>query len=266
MDGPNPIVSVSADAGRPKCLTRIIWRRIGIAFGRATRHGILAPSHPLGHLGPLPQQRDDVVAIVRRDVERAEVHPILLRREDARLPLAAERNGLVQPAKVGAGRGRPARERTRTRGPDDGGGYPRGAEQLASANPPRRIRFRRRGFLIIGGDDTLHLAYLLGQGVDGPRQLLALRLGHLVVGNETVALTILSSSASTSAKRWSTRLPSSASRLDGATPSWQAVDHASRGRGAPREVSSGRRFHFLQQGDRAAAPGSRGPLTPCPRR
>ena len=42
-----------------------------------------------------------------------------------------------------------------------------------------------------GSDDTLHLAYFLGQRVDGPRQLLALRLGHLVVGDETVALAVL---------------------------------------------------------------------------
>src|SRR6185436_4797277 len=43
----------------------------------------------------------------------------------------------------------------------------------------------------LGSDDTLHLAYLLGQRVDRARQLLALRLGHLVVEHETVALAVL---------------------------------------------------------------------------
>src|SRR5882757_198777 len=40
-------------------------------------------------------------------------------------------------------------------------------------------------------DDTLHLAYFLRQRVDRTRQLLALRLGHLVVGDESVTLTVL---------------------------------------------------------------------------
>src|SRR5882757_8297355 len=44
---------------------------------------------------------------------------------------------------------------------------------------------------LLGGNDTLHLAYLLGQRVDGARQFLALRLGHLVVGDEPVALAVL---------------------------------------------------------------------------
>src|ERR1700682_4927332 len=43
----------------------------------------------------------------------------------------------------------------------------------------------------LGSDDTLHLAYFLGQCVDGARQLLALWLGHLVVEHETVALAVL---------------------------------------------------------------------------
>ena len=59
--------------------------------------------------------------------------------------------GLVQPAEVGAGRGRPARQRTRTRRADDGGRHPRRAEQLAPGQPAaRRIRFRRRGFRVTG--------------------------------------------------------------------------------------------------------------------
>src|SRR5882757_3381767 len=48
---------------------------------------------------------------------------------------------------------------------------------------------------LLGGllrcDDTLHLAYFLRQRVDRTRQLLTLRLGHLVVGDESVTLTVL---------------------------------------------------------------------------
>src|SRR5882724_12038543 len=43
----------------------------------------------------------------------------------------------------------------------------------------------------LGSDDTLHLAHFGGQCVDGTRQLLALRLCHLVVEHETVALAVL---------------------------------------------------------------------------
>jgi hypothetical protein len=60
------------------------------------------------------------------------MHPVLLGRDDARLPVAAERNRLVQPAEVRAGRRRPARKGARACSADDRGGYPRGAEQLAS--------------------------------------------------------------------------------------------------------------------------------------
>ena len=91
----------------------------------------MALRHPLGHLCPLLEQGDDFVALVRRDVERGEVHPVLLRRDDARLAFTAEWNRLVQPAEGGAGRGRPASEGTRARRADDRGGHPRGTEQLA---------------------------------------------------------------------------------------------------------------------------------------
>ena len=95
---PEPDRQCQLRRGQAQRLTGIVRRRVGIAADRPVGHRLLAARHPLGHLGPLLQQSDDVVAIVRRDVERAEVHPVLLRRDDAGLALAAERRP------VGAGR------------------------------------------------------------------------------------------------------------------------------------------------------------------
>ncbi len=109
----------------------------------------MALRHPLGHLGPLLEQVDDVLAVVRRDVERGEVHPVLLRRDDARLAFTAERNRLVQTAEGSAGRRRAAGKSTRPGRTDDCCGHPRGTEQLAPGETRTwRIRLCRRGFRV----------------------------------------------------------------------------------------------------------------------
>ncbi len=72
-----------------------------------------------------------LVAAVGGDVEGAEVHSVLLRRDDAGLPLPAERNGPVDVGGFGGGRGCATGQRARTGRADHGGGDARRADQPA---------------------------------------------------------------------------------------------------------------------------------------
>ncbi len=79
--------------GQTERLAGIRRRRIRIPAGGTGGKRLFALRHPLGHLGPVRQHGDDVVAVLRRHVKGREVHPVLGFGDDARLALTAERNG-----------------------------------------------------------------------------------------------------------------------------------------------------------------------------
>ena len=89
-DGPEAEGDRQPARRQPDRLAGVVGRQVRGALDRADGAGRLAGGHPLGRLGPLLQQRDQLVAVVGGDVERREVQPVLGRGDDAGLVLAAE--------------------------------------------------------------------------------------------------------------------------------------------------------------------------------
>ena len=188
------MVRVSPDAGRPSASPVSSGGAYGIAADRAVRHGVLAPRHPLGHLGPVLEQSmtSSRLSVVTSNAH--EVHPVLCRRDDARLVLAAERHRSVEPAKSALARGRrarPAHPRLPRRR--------RAAVTPAAPNSFRLDRPERRSLPDLPQAFPAHWGAMtpctwltsLPNASMASRQLLALRLGHLVVEHEAVALAVL---------------------------------------------------------------------------
>ena len=116
--------------------------------------------HPVGRLGPGRQQRDQLGPRAGGDVERREVQPVLGRRGDAGLVLAAERVGVARVgARLAVGGGRPAGGE---RAGGQAGGGDTAADQTAARDP--------------GQDSTAagELRERLGERVDGVRESLDL--------------------------------------------------------------------------------------------
>ena len=103
--GPNPKVIVSPLGGSPIASPVSSGGRSSDPSTGPISPGRLAARHPLRGLGPLLEQRDQRVAGVGGDVERREVQPVLGRRGDAGLVLAAEREGPHRRAVAAAGLG-----------------------------------------------------------------------------------------------------------------------------------------------------------------
>lgn len=168
--GPKPIVRVSAEGESPRASPV----SAGGAYG-------LSPMAPCATASPScarPSRSTSSASRRRRPscpsgVESGEVHPVLRGGDDARLVGAAERHRLGQ-AVVDDGRGGAAGQRAGGGGADDGGRHPGSARKLAPApGPPDSVTVGSAvaGWGSLLGDDTLHLADLLAQGVDGAREV-----------------------------------------------------------------------------------------------
>ena len=202
---PEPDRQGELGGGEAERLTGIRRRRIGIQPDGAVVDRFVAGGHPLGHAGPLLEHRDHVGPGVGRHVERAEVHPVLGRGDDARLALAAERHRPVQAARGGVGRRRPPGEGPGARGPDHRGRHPGGTEQLATGQPGGCP-------VSLGSDGTLNLTLLPCPARRSPAKALGAAVVTVSYDTKPSPLRYLSSIDSTASNRPSTRLPSSASR------------------------------------------------------
>ena len=93
--GPNPIVSVNWDAGRPRASPV----SVGGAWGfkpTAPSRAASSPAVIRSAVGPLLEHGHHVGLGIGGDIEGAEVHPVLGRGDDPGLALAAEGHRLVQ--------------------------------------------------------------------------------------------------------------------------------------------------------------------------
>ncbi|VWC71481.1 hypothetical protein BCO18430_01936 [Burkholderia contaminans] len=109
-------------------------RRDFVAARRGERLRGIAARHPRGGVGPGFQQRDDIRALGRRQVEHREIRVALLRRRDAALVLAVERLDVVM-RESGRGRGGGCirRLRGRDRRRREAGGH-RGAQRCRTVS------------------------------------------------------------------------------------------------------------------------------------
>ncbi len=113
-DAPTPKVSVSDGRGQPERLAGVGRRGVRVQVDRAARRRLGPRDHALGGRGPPAQHGPHLGRVVRGQIQRDEVQPVLGRGDDAGLVLAAERHhpgwrrlGGRAPGRVPGGRARP---------------------------------------------------------------------------------------------------------------------------------------------------------------
>ena len=125
-----------ARCGQVGGLARVVGRRVVRARRGAVRARRQTLREPRGDRRPALQERDEVVAVVRRDVERCEVEPVLRGRDDPGLVITGEREGPRGGRSGGLGRGAAAEAEARRA---DGGGPEQPATEQRTARHAARL-------------------------------------------------------------------------------------------------------------------------------